>query len=50
MDTHKIFVPNEMRYYPYFIFYDFETWTKPNGEQKQGKLKYLGTHELLSIG
>lgn len=49
MDIYKIFVPHDMRYYPYFILYDFETWLKPNGEQKQGKLKYRGTHELLSI-
>jgi hypothetical protein len=33
----------------YFIYFDFETWLKPIESTTNSKLKYLGTHELLSI-
>ena len=45
----NIIVPIEMRYYPYFIFYDFETYLRQNDCKSDTKLQYLGTHELLSI-
>lgn len=44
-----ILVSKELRFYPYFIFYDFETWLRPNESESDTKLQYLGTHELLSI-
>jgi hypothetical protein len=42
-------VPKDMRFYPYFIYFDFETWLKPVESTMNSKLKYIGTHELLSI-
>jgi hypothetical protein len=51
LDDVGINIPSEDRFYPYFIFYDFETWLKPNemADLKASKLEYLGTHELMSI-
>ena len=49
LEVNGINVPNELRYYPYFIYYDFETWLKPNKQVSSSKLKYSGTQELLSI-
>ena len=49
LEWNGINVPKEMRFYPYFIYFDFETWLKPVESKTNSKLKYLGTHELLSI-
>jgi hypothetical protein len=49
LELSGINVPIELRYYPYFIYYDFETWLKPSGQASNSKLKYIGTQELLSI-
>jgi hypothetical protein len=49
LEINGIIVPEELRFYPYFIFYDFETWLRPNESKSDTKLQYLGTHELLSI-
>jgi len=38
-----------MRFYPYFIYFDFETWLERIESTTNSKLKYIGTHELLSI-
>jgi hypothetical protein len=48
LDAFGIQIPPGLRFYPYFIFYDFETYlNKVNSTN--GKLQYTGTHELLSI-
>jgi hypothetical protein len=48
LDAFGIQIPTNLRFYPYFIFYDFETWlNKVNSTNR--KLQYTGTHELLSI-
>lgn len=44
-----ILVPQNLRFYPYFIFFDVETWLKETTQSSQGKLHYSGSHELLSI-
>ena len=45
-----VVVPEELRFYQSFLFYDFETYLKPfKSEESESKLKYHGTHELLSI-
>jgi hypothetical protein len=49
LESNGITVPIEMRFYPYFIYFDFETWLKPVESTTNSKLKYIGTHELLSI-
>jgi hypothetical protein len=49
LEVNGILVSKELRFYPYFIFYDFETWLRPNESQSDTKLQFLGTHELLSI-
>lgn len=49
LDLNGIKVPKEMRFYPYFIYFDFETWLKRIESTTNSKLKYIGTHELLSI-
>ena len=49
LELNGIDVPKEMRFYPYFIYFDFETWLKTVESKTNSKLKYLGTHELLSI-
>ncbi|CAF3781358.1 unnamed protein product [Rotaria socialis] len=48
LDTFGIQIPTDLRFYPYFIFYDFETWLNKTNSTN-GKLQYTGTHELLSI-
>jgi hypothetical protein len=48
LDAFGIQIPTELRFYPYFIFYDFETWLNKINSTN-GKLQYTGTHELLSI-
>jgi hypothetical protein len=40
--------PN-LRFYPYFMFFDVETWLKKTTQFSHGKLHYSGSHELLSI-
>ena len=35
--------------YPYFIFFDVETWLKETSQSSHGKLHYSGSHELLSM-
>jgi hypothetical protein len=45
----NIDIPNDLRYYPYFIFFDFETYLKKLKRDKTKKLQYDGEHELLSI-
>jgi hypothetical protein len=49
LEEHDIFVEKELRFYPYYIFYDFETYLKPNECTSDSKLKFTGTRELLSI-
>lgn len=50
LSINGINVPKELTYYPYFIFYDFETYLKPDIENKvDGQLQYTGSHNLLSI-
>jgi hypothetical protein len=49
LELNGINVPKDMRFYPYFIYFDFETWLKPVESTMNSKLKYIGTHELLSI-
>jgi hypothetical protein len=49
LDLNGIKVPKETRFYPYFIYFDFETWLKPVESTTNSKLKYIGSHELLSI-
>ncbi|EGF80776.1 hypothetical protein BATDEDRAFT_24655 [Batrachochytrium dendrobatidis JAM81] len=49
LEQNGIIVPRELRFYPYFIYFDFETWLKPVESTTNSKLKYIGTHELLSI-
>ena len=49
LDELGILVPNNLRFYPYFIFFDVETWLKETTQSSQGKLHYSGSHELLSI-
>ena len=44
-----VVVSNNLRFYPYFIFFDVETWLKETTQSSQGKLHYSGSHELLSI-
>ena len=44
-----ILVPHNLRFYPYFIFFDVETWLKETTKSSQEKLHYSGSHELLSI-
>ena len=45
----NIDIPNDLRYYPYFLFFDFETYLKKLKRDKTKKLQYDGEHELLSI-
>jgi hypothetical protein len=49
LEEHDIFVERELRSYPYYIFYDFESYLKPKECTPSSKLKFTGTHELLSI-
>ncbi|OAJ41901.1 hypothetical protein BDEG_25431 [Batrachochytrium dendrobatidis JEL423] len=49
LEQNGISVPRELRFYPYFIYFDFETWLKPVESTTNSKLKYIGTRELLSI-
>ena len=49
LDAVSIQVPDEERFYPYFIVCDFETWLKTNEDNQTGNLKYIGTYELMSI-
>ena len=49
LEENGVLVERELRFYPYYIFYDFETYLKPNECNSSSKLQYLGTHELLSI-
>ncbi|EGF80718.1 hypothetical protein BATDEDRAFT_24563 [Batrachochytrium dendrobatidis JAM81] len=49
LKVNGILVSKELRFHPYFIFYDVETWLRPNESKSDTKLQYLGTHELLSI-
>jgi hypothetical protein len=49
LELNGISVPRELRFYPYFIYFDFEAWLKPVESTGDSKLKYIGTHELLSI-
>ena len=48
-EKYKIEVPNNLRFYPDFIFFDVETWLKETTQSSQGKLHYSGSHELLSM-
>ena len=48
LDAFGIQISTDLRFYPYFIFYDFETWLN-RIDKTNGKLQYTGTHELLSI-
>ena len=49
LELNGITVEKDLKYYPYFIFYDFETWMKPTDELPKTKLTYIGSQELLSI-
>ena len=48
LEDENIFIPNALRYYPTFIFFDFETYLKQNLIKRE-KLQYEGEHSLLSI-
>ena len=44
MATVGVHVPIELKFYQYFIFYDFETWLKPYSNNKiDSKLQFKGT-------
>jgi hypothetical protein len=49
LEEHGILVEKELRFYPYYIFYDFETYLKPDECTSGSKLQFTGTYELLSI-
>ena len=49
LDEFGVLVPDYLRFYPCFIFFDVETWLKETTQSSQGKLHYRGSHELLSI-
>ena len=50
MTTVGVNVPIELKFYQYFIFYNFETWLKPYLNDKiNSKLQFNGTHNLMSI-
>jgi hypothetical protein len=49
LDQEGIIVENDLRYYPFFIFYDFECWLDTSCTTMDSKLQFEGVHQLLSI-
>jgi hypothetical protein len=49
LERNGIYVREELGFYPYFIYFDSETWLKPVESMGNSKLKYIGAHELLSV-
>lgn len=51
MEDIGIVVPHHLRFFPFFLFYDFETYLIESTSDKQANsnLQILGEHQLLSI-